>query len=339
MDRLGCDTELGGDRLQHREGTPGIEVVVAGRDRCVRREDDARRGGDTGLVEAQPMTRHQRSDPGEGDERGMTFVQVHDGRLRPERGERAIAGEREDDVLEQPGFGIARVQASPDRPIGGRVARDVGVEEQEPRTPDARLPDAYPDRPVRQRGGDDDREPEPIACERHGQVARRDRFPGLVLAAVGVQPLVRCLAVSQSDPDGRDTQRARRLQGLAGDRTEAARGDRQAVRERELRCKQTDAQRSSRICLAEPALGPRAERVELTDDGLQSELEVTPRDCGTKARGRELLQEPLGVVPRRLPPFRVEVMEQLGCFRVPRPSKITSQPLQRVASEIQGAFG
>ena len=64
--------------------------------------------------------------------------------IRRDRLDDAPAGHPEDDILQQPGFGVCRVEALGDGAIGRAVDRVVGVEEVERNPPDLGLP--YPER-------------------------------------------------------------------------------------------------------------------------------------------------------------------------------------------------
>ena len=109
--RLAVETGLGGERPDVSEDELLVEHLVPGRHRRVRGED--RRGAH--LLERvgrlQPLL-HERARPLDLQERGVALVQVEDGRLDPERRQRADAADPEQQLLPDAVLAVAAVERS-----------------------------------------------------------------------------------------------------------------------------------------------------------------------------------------------------------------------------------
>ena len=75
------------------------------------------------------------------EERGVALVQVPDRRLEAERPDGAHAADAQHELLVEPHLAAADVQDVGDRPVGGRVLGDVGVEQEDRHAPDLGDPD------------------------------------------------------------------------------------------------------------------------------------------------------------------------------------------------------
>ena len=79
-----------------------------------------------------------------------------------------------------------------------------------------------------------------VAGTLDGHLVGRHHVPGLVLATLAVEPLVRRAAIEQTDAHQGQPERARGLELLGGHRAQSPREDRQRVGERELRREERD---------------------------------------------------------------------------------------------------
>ena len=104
------------------------------------------------------------------EERRVALVEVPDRRGEPERPDRADAADAEDQLLVEAHLAAPDVEDVGDRPVRGRVLRDVGVE-QEDRDP-ADL-------------GDPDRDGQVAIGQRHRDQERRRRRRRLPAGAAG----------------------------------------------------------------------------------------------------------------------------------------------------------
>ena len=229
----------------------GIEHLVPGRHRRVRRED---RGGAEPLerlVRRQALLLHELAHALELEERGVALVQVEDRRLEPEPAQHADAADTEQDLLPQPVRPVAAVEGLGDGPV--RVSADLGVDQVEGRAADPHAPDAEPHRDelaavVRELDHGSHRH------ELERQPARVGRRVVLDLAIVLVEPLLEvAAAVEEADPDERDAELRRGLEIVAGENAEPAGVDGEALVEPELRGEVGDEE----VGRAAPAPPPR----------------------------------------------------------------------------------
>ena len=289
----------------------GIEHLVPGGHRRVRREHRRRAQPLDRLVRRQPLLLDELAHPLELEKRGVPFVQVEDGRLEAESSEDAHAADAEQDLLPQPVRAVAAVERVGDRPF--RVPDDLGVDEVEGRAADSHTPNAQPHRHevavvVRE-----------LDLRRHGhelerQPARVGQWVVLGLPVLLVEPLAEVAAtVEESDADEREAELRRRLEVVAGEDAEPAGVDGETLVEPELRgevrhqeVRGAAAAAPPRLLAAvarEASLHPREPREVLRRERLR---EVVVGELGEK-RGRVVLQ--LGEAPRL---ERVEEEPRLG---------------------------
>ncbi len=140
-------------RIEKRRGESpdqaGVEALVARRDRRVDGEHriapDVVVRVDQRLAFGQQLARAL-----DEQERGVTFIEVPDGRVDAQRAQSAHATHAQHDLLVQAHLAAAHVQDVRDRPVGVVVVRDVRVEQQQRHPADLRQPDRAPDRPAGQ---------------------------------------------------------------------------------------------------------------------------------------------------------------------------------------------
>ena len=166
----------------------------------------------------------------------MALVHVPDRGVDAERAQGAHAADAEHDLLAQAHLAPAHVEDAGDRPVGGVVERDVGVEHQHrhagPPAP------STPRRARRGPGRSMGTVSTPPAGRLHGQDGQpREVVVGVdvLLEAVGVHRLAEVArAVEQAHADERHAEVARRLAVVAGEDAEAARVDAERLVDPEL---------------------------------------------------------------------------------------------------------
>ena len=143
------------DELVRRDAEPLGQIVV-GREQLVdavrlvprghgrvRREDEPLPHCRERIVEARTVRHRLRSELETG-ERGMTFVQVEDGRLDPERLQRPDPADPEQRVLREPDRPVALVEPSC-RPATGRIVLGhLGIDQVERHATHVDAPDLEP---------------------------------------------------------------------------------------------------------------------------------------------------------------------------------------------------
>ena len=221
-------------RLQVGQHRGFGEVVVAGRHRRVGGEHRVRRDGLDRRLERAARRARQAAHALEDQERGVALVDVPDGRLEADRGERARAADAEHDLLLEARDAVAAVEAVGDVAVALAVLRQVGVEEVQRDVADPRLPDLDEHFALRERRFD--AQVAPVRAHRLDRQVVEVRVVVLgALAALAVDRLHEvALAVEQADGDERQLEVARRLAVVAGEDAEAAGVDRQALVHAEL---------------------------------------------------------------------------------------------------------
>ena len=182
--------------------------------------------------------RRELAQPLDLEERRVSLVQVEDGGLDPERGERADAADAQQQLLADPVLAVAAVE---------RVREPVDLEQVQRYGADVLPPHRCLDRLVRE-----------LDRHRHGLAHQADRVRVdalivLGLPAVGVDLLPEvAAAVEQADSDQRDAELGCSLQMVAGEDSEPARVDRQPLVQPELHAEVRDED----VVLALRALPP-----------------------------------------------------------------------------------
>ncbi|OPY91998.1 MAG: hypothetical protein A4E73_01572 [Syntrophaceae bacterium PtaU1.Bin231] len=201
---------------------PG-EPFVAGLDGRVGREDGSGADGFRRLVEAQPFLLHEHGDPLEDQEGRVALVDVVHGGPDSQFAEQPDPAHAQQDLLLDPRARIGIVEARGDLPVLDSVARHVGIEQVQGNPPHLDFPD------VREEGsaGEIERDLDLVAAvvpddlHRHiGKIVFRV-FRDLDSVAVKDLPEESAL-VQDPNADEGDVEIARGLQVVAGERSQAA---------------------------------------------------------------------------------------------------------------------
>ncbi len=120
---------------------PGIEAIVAGGHRRVRREDDFRRYARHGVVKPDPLFLHPIANRLEDGEGAVSFVQMKNARRDAHCRQRAETADSQQHLLPDAQAGVAAVQARRKLAVLGGIAFDVGIEQEQIATPDFQAPD------------------------------------------------------------------------------------------------------------------------------------------------------------------------------------------------------
>ena len=208
------------------------------------------------------------------------------------------------------------------------VFLQIGVKEIQPRVADARLPD--PDLDFSRGKLERDLELCAILLHRLDRQVAEVRIVVLgALPAFGVDRLHEvALAVEQADGDERQLEIARRLAVVAGEDAEAARVDRQAFVDAELRAEvrhQVVGAEAARV-LPERRLG--VIRVERGEHPRQAVEECRVGRGVEQALLVDALQHRLGAMADRVPERRVEAREQRARRPIPAVPEIAGELLQ-----------
>ncbi len=251
-------------------------------------------------------------------ERGVPLVDVPDGRLVPERDERAHAADAEHDFLLEARLAVAAVEPVRDAAVGVAVVRDVGVEHVEPHVPDLRLPDLDAHHAARQLDLDEQLAAGAVVHRLDRQCLEVGVEVGGLLVAVTVDGLREvALPVEQADRDEGQAAVAGRLAVVPGEDAEAAGVDREALVEPELRAEVGDQVVGAELVdLAPPHAGADVRVV-----GRQHAVQVgeVDRILGRAVEPRlvDLLEQSLRALVDRMPERGVEPREQVARGPVP----------------------
>ncbi len=298
---------VGAERADRAGGRVG---VVAGRNRCVGREDDPPAGVLQCAVERHAVADRLARELERG-ERPVSLVQVEDRRVQAERGARADGADAEHRVLRQADLRIPDVQARR-RPAGDRrVLGEVRVEQEQRDAPDVHPPDLRLHLVTADRHRDAQRRAVLARDERHRHESRVGLDPVLVLQAADVDALAEVpLAVEQPDADERERRVGGLLEHVACEGAEAAGVDRQRAVNAEL-----GADEGDRLLGADRAVLQRMRRALRVGPARRLELLGPPDHVGV-ARGalqrgaRCLAQQAHGVAAHALPALGVDRCEQ-----------------------------
>ena len=190
------------------------------------REDRPGPGLIEGLVERTPRL-HRLGGELQRRQRGVPFVEMHDGRVVAEGPEQSHPSDAQHRVLRQPQPGVTHVQTSGDPPVQDVVLAAARVEQVQRHAPHVDAP--HLDVHVAPPKGHRHRERPPVLPGHERRRERRgvDLGPVVVLPAARVEALVvAALPVEQADPDDRQPPVRRLLQDVAREDPEAARVDR-----------------------------------------------------------------------------------------------------------------
>ncbi len=214
----------------------GVEAVVAGRHRSMRREDDfARNSRQRPASKLKPSSSMRHANRFEHGETAVSFVQVQHARRDAHRLQRAKTADAEQQLLPDAHAPVAAVEARRQLAIFRSIAFDVGIEQQQIAASDFHAPDFGADRAAACL----DLHRHRLAVGSDGGFHRQLVDVGLqiffLLPAVAIEALAEItLAVKQADADQRDIQIRRALDVIAGKHAEAAGIDRNRFVQAEL---------------------------------------------------------------------------------------------------------
>ena len=306
---------------------PGIEDLVPGRHRRVRREDRRRAQSLDRLVRRLALFLHQLAHPLELKKGGVPLVEVEDGRLEPEAAQDADAADPEQDLLPQPVRPVPAVERVGDRPV--RVPLEVGVDEVQGDAPDGRPPDPEPHRDeiAVVVGELDDRR---HRHELERQPGRERQRVVLDLAVVLVELLLEvAAAVEEADPDERDPELGRGLEVVAGQDAEPSGVDREALVEAELRGEVGDEEVGGEVPAPPPGLLAAVAR-EAALHPVQP-LEIVRRERAREVLVRQLVQQRRRVVVQLGEASRLERLEEEPRLGDPREREVARDLEERRA--------
>ena len=314
--------DLVGERARDpRELSYGVGVV-AGRNRCVRREGDPRadtldRLGHRGACGNLPPRELQRG------ERRMPFVEMQVSRVDSHRLQRSHPSDAEQQVLREANVGVRDIQARGGPAAERGVLRAIGIQQVERNSADVDTPDLGMDAFVRNRHRYGQRLTAVACHERRWEALRVAVDPVLVLTPGDVDVLAEeALAVEQADGDERERVVRRLLEEIAGECTESAGIDRQRCVDAVL-----SAQEGGRPI---GAIVPRCGRTrelgaERFDRPLDAIGKLSVAGGYLERRRRRLLNEAHRVAGHAAPAFGIEAPEQLSAAGLPRPVVVVGQ--------------
>ena len=231
-DLVGRDTLRGAVPAEVLRDQVAREPVDAGRHRGVRREHGAGARHLERRVEVEVragLVDGELADPFDAEEAGVALVGVEHLRRGPAGqprvdAQRADTADAEQQLLEQPVFAGAAVQAVRDVTEHAVVLLHVGVEQQQGHSADLGDPDP---RNQLAAAGYGDRDPGRravlFAQQRDGKPIRVEDRVGLLLPALTGERLAEvAVPVEQADPDDRHAQVGGRLEVIAGQDAQAA---------------------------------------------------------------------------------------------------------------------
>ena len=251
----------------------------------------------------------------------MPFVEVEDARVQAQRAQSAHSADAEHDLLAQPAVRLGHVQAVGDVAKVLGIGLDVGVEQEQRHATDLRPPDGDAHVALADRRLDLD------ALElAHRQLGAAVLRIDLELAA-GLVDVLAAEALPVQETDGHEGQAevAGGLQVVPGQDAEAARVDRQALREPELEREVRDRQRGLGVH------EPRMAFVVLAISGLRAverRLDLRPLEGARDAVVTQLVEEKHRVLACRLPELGVERAEEVLDSRLPGPEQVVGELLE-----------
>jgi hypothetical protein len=213
----------------------GSKTVKTGGHRRVRGEEITRSGDRQCDFKGLPGLFHEGAGTLQNGERRVTFIQVTDLRLEPERAQQPPATDPEQHFLLEAQLRPAPIELARNPPASRKVRRVIAIQQVQLHPADLRLPGAQPDRVSRQR----DLQPQPLPV---GLAQRSDRqlsrivirIEGLLLSVLVDHLAKIALLVEQSHAHHRHTQIAGGLELIAGHITKPARVDGQSFTQHEF---------------------------------------------------------------------------------------------------------
>ena len=325
---LGIGAHVLGPRAEVAPHELAVVGLVAGGDRGVGGEDRVARHRLEGVLE--PFARlHSLPRALEAEEGDVSLVHVPHGRREAERAQGPHAADAEDDLLGEAHLAAAYIEDARDRPVGGVVQGDVGVQHQDGHQPDLRLPH----RGLDDTSGQVDGHRQHAAAGRlHGQHRQAGEVVvgiDVLLEAVGVDRLAEISgAIQQPHADERHAEIAGRLAVVSGEDAQAAGVDAQRLVEAELHREVRDGTRQGRALLLVPAR-PRPIRVERVDDGLVGVAELGVGQQTDPVMGLDVDQQ-LDRVVVTAPVVGIDPREEARRQRRPAPPEVVGQLAQPV---------
>ncbi len=297
----GLDVDFTADPGEHVEDLGSLVGLVAGRDGGMRREHDPLAHAHQRVVDrlvALPFPAREL----QSGERGVSLVEVDQGRFDAELAQHARAAHTEQRVLRQTDPVVAVIQAGGDPTTDGRVLRQRGVEQVQGYAADVDPPHVRDDVLVPHGHGHFDRRA--VARDEHGgQRLGIDGGPVFVLVAAGIEALVEVAApVTEADTYAGQVAVGRFLEDVAGEDAEAAGIDRERRMHREFGAEE----RNGVLCGVgrHVSIERRAERGDVAD-----ELWVVRGLL--ESRARQVAQEADRVVVGRREPALVDSGEDV----------------------------
>ena len=212
-----------------------VEPVVAGWNGRVRREHRLPGHLADGVVEGIAVALHAAANGLERGEHRVAFVEVVDARHDSHRADRLHAADAQEDLLSDPRPRVAAVEAAGELTILGRVAFDVGVEQEEAHAADRHPPDLGKQRAAPRVDLHLHVLAIGVECglDRQGLDPRLEIL--LMLVAIDVELLAKvALVVKQAHRDERDAQTTGALDVVTGEHAETSRVDRHRLVDPEL---------------------------------------------------------------------------------------------------------
>jgi hypothetical protein len=177
--------------------------VVACGNRCVRRENGCAPDLLQGGFERPPLLT-QVADSLQGRESGVAFIQVEHARLGTNRFKSANASDSKQNLLLNPGFAVAAVEARRQVAVPWRVLLEIGIEQVEADPAETHAPHGHQHRAIAQRNRCHTRAA--FGCQRRldGNVGPVQLLVNLPLPSVGRDLLMEvALRIHESDADER----------------------------------------------------------------------------------------------------------------------------------------
>ena len=248
----------------------------------------------------------------------MAFVQVEDVGRDSHGSQRSNTADAQDNLLPQPLVGLGHVQAIGDRARLGRIAWEVGVEQEQRHAPDLGLP--HRDFHVGAADGGLDLDAFHLL---HRQVGALVLRIDLDLPGLGVDVLAsESLLVEKADGDERQADVARGLQVVAGEDAEAARVDGQAFGDAELEREVPDDHGRVRVEEWRVAVVVLAERGFRF---VERFVDVVTLQRFLDAFIAQLAEQEHWILTRLLPSLGVDCAKEILDRRLPRPEKVVCE--------------
>ena len=308
----------------------GGEDVDSGGDRGVGGEDAG--GGDDlqRLGELELLLHHEPPDPLQGQEGAVAFVDVIDPGDHSQRPQRPDPPDSDDDLLANPGLGVATVQLVGDVLEVRGILRQVGVEQDQGHPADPGPPELDQRRPPGQAHLDPDRPSLVVAerADRHsGEIVDRVHLllPSLRAQVLAEGPLL----VEQADADHRQPEVAGRLEHVPGQVAEAPGDDREALGDAEFHA-EVGRQRLAVLHFLPSRPASRAGDILV-------EIAADPVQMGEERLVLGGFLQPLlgdggehqdRIVVGLFPEIAIEAAEQADRLVVPRPAEVVGEILQ-----------